>query len=146
MFSIYRKILTVLPKKSFATSSESNRNKYRIKYGRKLACMFATVLEKQKEMVIYGHQCYCGTGFRFSKDEKFHFCKVWDGYPTDDILTFDNKDIFIEWLASKNDLQMDGSEESDPDLYEEDKFYRGNQRVGRGHIEEFIKKYSNNEK
>ena len=146
MFSIYRKILKVLPKKSFGTSSESNRNKYRIKYGRKLAYMFATALEKQNEMVIYQHQCYCGTGFRFSKDEKFHFCQVWDGYPSDDILTFDNKDIFIEWLASKDDWVMNGSEESDPDLYEKDKFYRGNQRVERFHIEKFIKNYYNNEK
>lgn len=146
MFSLYRKTLNFLPKKSFGTSIESNRHKYSIKYGRKLACMFATVLEKQKEMVIYQHQCYCGTGFRFSKDEKFHFCKVWDGWPTEDILTFDNRDIFIEWLASKNDLVMQGTVESDPDLYEEDKFYRGNQRVDRGHIEGFIKKYSNNVK
>ena len=138
MFTICRNFLRILPKISFSEA----KSKGDMKYGRKLASLFATALEKKKLMAIYQHQAYCGVGFEFNNG-KFNFCRVYDGFFEKELIIFDNKDIFIEWLASKNDLNMSGDDPNDSDLYEEDKFYRGNQRICRYHLEDFIKKTEN---
>ena len=128
----FRKTLSFLAKKAF---SDYNYDCY----GNELASQVAEVLERKKMLTLQEHQCYCGVGFAFYKN-KYHFCRVWDGIPMENILSFESKIKFVEWLGSKNDFNMSGSDPDDKELYEKDDFYRGNQRIYKQNLHDFLLK------
>jgi hypothetical protein len=90
------------------------------KVGKELAERVAKRLAMSCEL-SYTHRDYCGTGLTWERG-KFIYGKVWDGYVTDPMMTFDSEQKFVDWLAEQTDQSLEGSDEKDH-------FYRNNQRL-----------------
>ena len=130
MFRIFRRSLNFFSKFSFSVKNEK-------KYGKELASLYAETLEKKTHPPFPQHQGYGGVTFYY-EDGKFYFCRVWDECITETLLTFENKEKFVEWLGSKSDLNMSGDDPNDKDLFEKQKGYGGNQRIYMSDIRDFI--------
>ena len=130
MFSHFRKNLHILSKFPFSSVDGP--------YGNEFASIFANALEKKKKLILSTDKGYGGVGFNF-ENGKFSFGRVWDGKISENLLTFDKKERFIEWLSLKNDFKMSGYDLEDTELFENETFYRGNQRIYKETLEEFIK-------
>ena len=128
MFVQFRKAFTLFAKNF---SSDTSR------YGIVFASTFADALEKKGILSPSEHQGYCGVGFHVHKG-RFVFSRVWDGCMMENIKSFGNKEKFIEWLSHQCDYSMSGDDQDDKDLYEENSFYRNNQRMYRSAMEAFI--------
>ena len=130
MFSHLTKKLTILSKFPFSSVNTP--------YGREFASLFANTLEKRKKLFLSSDKGYCGVGFDF-ENGKFNFGRVWDGKMSENLFSFDQKEKFIEWISLKNDFKMSGYDLEDNELFENDTVFRGNQRIYKETIEEFIK-------
>lgn len=87
--------------------------------------------------MLNNHRDYCGHGFLF-EDQKYHLISVYDGYPDKKLISFENKERFLEWLGSKNDFKMSGCDESEEILYEKDPWMQNNQRITEKELINFI--------
>ena len=128
MFVPFRKVFTFFTK---AYSTDTSR------YGIVFASTFADALEKKGILCAWQHRDYCGVGFHVHEG-KFVFGRVWDGFISENIIAFRNKEKFIEWLSHQCDYSMSGDDQDDKDLYEKESFYRNNQRMYRSDMEAFI--------
>ncbi len=114
-------------------------------YGLELATKVADYLEVNGEIIPNKHRDFCGTCYYYYKG-KYGFCHVYDGFPSVDypIKEFSDKQSFINWLAGKNDCNMNGSDSNDLETFEKDTFHQGNQRCLKSHLEYYLKKQNNN--
>ena len=67
----------------------------------------------------------------------YHFTSGNDGYYDTKLKSFENREKFVQWLSAKNDYKMAGYDKDD-DLYEKDECWRGNQRINKQLLQEFI--------
>lgn len=107
-------------------------------YGKTLAKQVADALERKRTMILAEHQCYCGIGFDIQSGN-YNLCRVYDEVPLEILISFNNKEKFIDWLSLKNDFSMSGSDPNDEELYEKTDFYRNNQRITKQDLIKFVR-------
>jgi hypothetical protein len=108
-------------------------------YGLEFAKKVANHLKIFKAVFFGYHSDYCGTGFEY-KENSFNFVKVDEGVYTTIVKKLNNEEEFIEWLSKQSDFTLGGFDK-DSDLFEEDEFYRGNQRIDKKLLNKILEKY-----
>jgi hypothetical protein len=98
------------------------------KIGKELAERVAKRLAMKCDL-MFSHRDYCGTGLTW-ENGNYVYGKVWDGYLTDPMMTFDSEQKFIDWLAEQSDNSLRGNDE--------DSFHRNNQRLTQARLVDFV--------
>jgi len=82
---------------------------------------------------------YCGHGILHNKTSgTFQISSSDEGHVDAIIKDFANEREFVEWLAKQSDYSLGGFDKNDKDLYSDNNFIRGNQRVTRQVLEEYL--------
>lgn len=106
----------------------------RRKVGRDLARrVVARLVERDGRYGVYNtHRDYCGHGLVFQAG-RFRLVEVHDGYARDGrtLMSWDDQDSFIDWLARQTDFSLSGADPSKPELHTSDPFKLNNQRLTR---------------
>lgn len=80
-------------------------------FGKEISATFVNkLMEKRDSGLYYFHPDYCGIGIFYDKNNKiFYISEVEDGKRSDDIKTFHNENVLINWLSNQSNWTMSGA-------------------------------------
>ena len=73
------------------------------------------------------------------KEGTFEIAVSYDGFKDRTVKKFRNEIEFVNWLSKQSDFSLGGFDQNEKDLYEESAYFRGNQRITRQDLEEYLK-------